>query len=38
MKETVQHSMEKIQKEFSTDFIMIFEKHIEYLESEYKND
>ena len=38
MKEAVQHSMEKIQKEYSTDFIMVFEKYVEYLENEYKND
>ena len=40
MKEAVQHSMEKIQKEYSTDFIMVFEKYVEYLENEieYEND
>lgn len=38
MKEAVQRSMEKVQKEYSTDFIMIFEKYVEYLENEYKND
>lgn len=38
MKEAVQRSMEKIQKEYSTDFIMVFEKYVEYLENEYKND
>ena len=38
MKEAVQHSMEKIQKEYSTDFIMVFEKYVDYLENEYKND
>lgn len=38
MKEAVQRSMEKVQREYSTDFIMVFEKYVEYLESEYKND
>lgn len=38
MKEAVQRSMEKVQKEYSTDFIMISEKYVEYLENEYKND
>ena len=38
MKEAVQRSMEKVQKEYSTDFIMIFQKYVEYLENEYKND
>ena len=38
MKEAVQRSMEKIQKDYSTDFIMVFEKYVEYLENEYKND
>lgn len=38
MKEAVQRSMEKIQKNYSTDFIMVFEKYVEYLENEYKND
>ncbi len=38
MKKAVQHSMEKVQKKYSTDFIMIFEKYVEYLESEYKNN
>ena len=36
MKKAVQHAMEKIQNEFSTDFIAIFEKYVEYLEYEYK--
>ncbi len=36
MKETVQHSMEKVHKEYSTNFIMVFEKYVEYLENEYK--
>ena len=38
MKDAVQRSMEKIHKEYSTDFIMIFEKYVEYLENEYKNN
>ena len=38
MKEAVQRSMEKIQKEYSTNFITVFEKYIEYLENKYKND
>ena len=38
MKKAVQRSMEKIQKEYSTDFIMVFEKYVEYLENEYKNN
>ena len=35
MKEAVQRSMEKIKKEYSTDFILVFEKYVEYLENEY---
>ena len=40
MKEAVQRSMEKVQEEYSTDFIMVFEKYVEYLENEieYEND
>ena len=38
MKEAVQRSMEKIQKEYATDFIIVLEKYTEYLENEYKND
>ena len=37
MKEAVQRAMEKVQREYSTDFIMVFEKYVEYLEHEYKN-
>lgn len=37
MKEAVQRSMEKIKKEYSTDFILVFEKYVEYLENEYTN-
>lgn len=37
MKEAVQRAIEKIQREYSTDFIMVFEKYVEYLEHEYKN-
>lgn len=37
MKEAIQRSMEKVQKEYSTDFIIVFEKYVEYLENEYKN-
>lgn len=29
--------MEKIKKEYSTDFILVFEKYVEYLENEYTN-
>ena len=38
MKETVQRSMEKVRTEYSMDFILVFEKYVEYLESEYKKD
>ena len=37
MKEAVQRYMEKIKKEYSTDFILVFEKYVEYLENEYTN-
>ena len=37
MKEAVQRSMEKIKKEYSTDFILVFENFVEYLENEYTN-
>ena len=37
MKEAVQRSMEKIKKEYSTDFILVLEKYVEYLENEYTN-
>ena len=33
-----QYAMEKIQKEFSTDFITVFEKYVKYLEQEYKEE
>lgn len=38
MKEAVQRSMEKVRTEYSMDFILVFEKYVEYLESEYKKD
>ena len=33
-----QYAMEKIQKEFSTDFITVFEKYVQYLEQEHKEE
>ncbi|MDO4469383.1 MAG: winged helix-turn-helix transcriptional regulator [Bacillota bacterium] len=36
MNRAVESAMEKISKEFSTDFITVFEKYVEYLEQEYK--
>ena len=36
MQKAEQYAMEKIQKEFSTDFITVFEKYVKYLEQEYK--
>lgn len=38
MKEAVQRSMEKVQKEHFTEFVTVFEKYAAYLENEYKND
>lgn len=38
MKKAVQHAMEKIHKEFSTDFITVFEKYVECLECEYRQN
>lgn len=38
MNVAVQCAMERVQDEFSTDFIIAFEKYVEYLEYEYKKD
>lgn len=37
MKEAVRRSMEKVQKEYSADFITAFEKYVEFFNNEYEN-